>query len=153
MTLEIQGKSIEVCGPYCDISNPYSAICVSYCASCKNTTSYSSSYSYLGAEYYMCPETQLFCVNDNRIKLSNRAFRVLCALFKSAGEPVQFNYLHKYGWPDGLFVRNNLTVTISEIRTALRHTGIKIDNVRGVGYVLTSHISEKEQVGAQQCSF
>ena len=121
--------------------------CESYCASCKAMP------RFLSAEFYMCSNTQAIAIKGNRIKLSNRAFRVLCALLKSQGDPVNFNYLHKYGWPDGLFVRNNLAVTISEIRTALRHTGIQIDNVRGVGYVLTSLISEKEQVGALQCSF
>lgn len=121
-------------------------VCVSYCGNCNVPP------IFLCKKISMCTKTQTVIVNNDTIKLSNRAFRVLCALLKSQGDPVNFNYLHKYGWPDGLFVRNNLTVTISEIRTALRHTGIQIDNVRGVGYVLTSLISEKEQVGALQCS-
>ena len=133
MDFEKSSELIEVCG--------------SYCANCNVPP------IFLCKKISMCTKTQTVIVNSDTIKLSNRAFRVFCALYKLQGEPVIFNYLHKYGWPDGLFVRNNLTVTISEIRTALRHTDIKIKNVRGVGYVLTSPISEKKQVGALQCSF
>jgi len=75
-------------------------------------------------------------MNDLTIKLTNRAFRVLCALLQHQNNPVSFAFLQSYGWPDNKVVRNNLTVIISEIKTTLRSTNIDIKNIRGFGYIL-----------------
>ena len=115
--------------------------CKTYCSQCevKGSLVFSGNIS-------LCSITQSIIFDDKRIKLSNRALRVLCALLQCKGSSVSFNYLHEYGWPDSLVVRNNLTVTISEIRTTLRHTNIKIQNIRGFGYALTSSNDEIELI-------
>ena len=82
-------------------------------------------------------EMQSINLEGKKIKMSNRAFRVLCALLEYIDTPLSFDFLHAYGWPDTLVVRNNLMVIISEIRTSLRQTDINIQNVRGIGYKLT----------------
>ncbi|WP_442871918.1 winged helix-turn-helix domain-containing protein [Colwellia sp. 12G3] len=94
---------------------------------------------------------QTISFNNNKIKFSSRAFRVLCALLREKDKPISFSYLQTYGWPDSLVVKNNLTVVISEIRTNLRHTQLQIENIRGYGYMLTSVEVELVYNGRQQC--
>jgi DNA-binding winged helix-turn-helix (wHTH) protein len=120
--------------------------CVDYCTKCvkPNALTFNNSIS-------LSNETQSINIDGKRIKLSNRAFRVLCALLQFNGIPVSFCFLHEYAWPDSLVVRNNLMVAISEIRINLRHTGIKIQNVRGVGYILTSFTEADARIKDTQC--
>lgn len=127
-------------------ANEKTKTCKTYCSQCevKESLIFSSNIS-------LCSITQSVIFDDKRIKLSNRALRVLCALLQCKSSPVSFNYLHEYGWPDSLVVRNNLTVTISEIRTTLRHTNIKIESIRGFGYALTSSNDEIERIMDAEC--
>lgn len=90
-------------------------------------------------------------IEGKKIKLSNRAFRVLCALLEFIDTPLSFAFLHEYGWPDTLVVRNNLMVIVSEIRTSLRQTDINIQNVRGIGYRLTILKAEDNRIKDTLC--
>ena len=107
-------------------------LCQDYCSQCKkaNIVNYKNKIS-------IDRKQQLVIVGDKDIKLSNRAFRVLCALLKYDNTPVSFTFLHDYGWPDNVVVRNNLIVTISELKSNLKDTDIKVHNVRGYGYLLS----------------
>lgn len=127
-------------------ANEKMTTCRTFCSRCevKGSLVFSGNIS-------LCSNTQSIIFEDKRIKLSNRALRVLCALLQFKNSPVSFNYLHEYGWPDNIVVRNNLTVTISEIRTNLRHTHIKILSIRGFGYALTSSNDEIERIKDAQC--
>ena len=102
--------------------------CTNYCTKCehKKNLTFNNNIS-------LSSQMQSINIDGKIIKVSNRAFRVLCALLQCNGTIVSFSFLHEYAWPDSLVVRNNLMVTISEIRTTLRHTSIKIQNIRGVG--------------------
>ena len=106
--------------------------CQDYCVKCVKPH-----FEALNSSVSLSNETQSINIEGKKIKLSNRAFRVLCALLKFIDTPLSFDFLHGYGWPDTLVVRNNLMVIISEIRTSLRQTDINIQNVRGIGYKLT----------------
>jgi len=106
-------------------------LCSGYCNQCKeeNRLNLENKISVYNRE-------QLVVIEGREIRLSNRAFRVLCGLLKYHNTPVSFEFLHDYGWPDNIVVRNNLVVTIAEIRTNLKGTDITIHNVRGYGYIL-----------------
>lgn len=106
--------------------------CIDYCSKCP----YSKKLT-INKNISLSSEMKTLDIDDKKIKLSNRAFRVLCALLNHNTNVVSFSFLHEYAWPDSLVVRNNLMVTISEIRTILRNTSITIENIRGVGYLLT----------------
>ena len=86
----------------------------------------------------LCSEKQTVSINRNDVKLPHRSFRVLCALLRWADTPVSIDFLNAYGWPDKAVVRNNLPVTISEIRTLLSQTNIEILNIRRFGYQLNT---------------
>lgn len=105
--------------------------CNDYCSRCTKRESLDFNEN-LSLSY----SDQTIHINDLTIKLTNRAFRVLCALLQHQNNPVSFTFLQSYGWPDNKVVRNNLTVIISEIKTTLRSTNIDIKNIRGFGYIL-----------------
>ena len=120
--------------------------CQDYCSRCSRSNSLRF-HKNLSLSY----NEQSVHINEKKIKLTNRAFRVLCALLKYKNNPVSFSFLQDYGWPDNSVVRNNLTVIISEIRTYIRATEIKIANVRGFGYVLTTSIDEVKFYHDNRC--
>ncbi len=128
------------------VIHPTSQACIDYCSKCK-----SPNFSNLPNNLSIYYNDQTFSFNNQKNKLSNRAFRLLCALLKFKNTPLSFSFLHEYGWPDQLVVRNNLAVTISEIRTNIRHTDLKIENIRGFGYVLITSINEVEYNEEFQC--
>jgi len=105
--------------------------CVSYCFKCKQQNLLIGN-----QQVTLLPDSYTVIVDEKKIKLSHRAFRVLCALLRHKGESVSFCYLFRYAWPDSIVVKNNLMVVISELRTSFRHTEVKIENVRGFGYHL-----------------
>ncbi|MFT5298956.1 MAG: DNA-binding winged helix-turn-helix (wHTH) protein [Colwellia sp.] len=107
--------------------------CDMYCSKCPLSFIYN-----FKDEFTISTIDQTVSINKQTIKFSSRSFRVLCALLRGKEKPLSFNYLQTYGWPDSNVVKNNLTVVISEIRTHLRHTTIRIENVRGYGYILTT---------------
>ena len=111
--------------------------CNDYCSRCTKRKSL-----YFHKNLSLSYSDQTIDINKQTIKLTNRAFRVLCALLQHQNTPVSFSFLQDYGWPDNTVVRNNLTVIISEIRTTLRMTDIDIKNVRGFGYILNMPIDE-----------
>ena len=111
--------------------------CNDYCSRCKKRESL-----YFHKNLSLSYSDQTIEINEQTIKLTNRAFRVLCALLQDQNTPVSFSFLQNYGWPDNTVVRNNLTVIISEIKTTLRMTNIDIKNVRGFGYILNMPIDE-----------
>lgn len=113
--------------------------CTSFCIMCKNKDNL-----IINKRISLLPEMQSVNIDGKRVKFSNRAFRVLCALLRYNGTTVSFCYLSAYAWPDSIVVKNNLMVAISEIRTNLRHTDIRIKNVRGLGYELIFPTSEIE---------
>lgn len=105
--------------------------CASFCKKCPFKSSL-----IFNEQLQLLPDTQSVRISGEAIKLSIRGFRVLCALLRCVGRPVSSLYLSEYAWPDGLVVKNNLPVTISELRTSLRYVDIDIINVRGFGYQL-----------------
>ena len=111
--------------------------CNDYCSRCTKRKSL-----YFHKNLSLSYSDQTIDINKQTIKLTNRAFRVLCALLQHQNTPVSFKFLQDHGWPDNTVVRNNLTVIISEIRTTLRMTDIDIKNVRGFGYILNMPIDE-----------
>jgi len=111
--------------------------CNDYCSRCTKRESLDFNEN-LSLSY----SDQTIHINDLTIKLTNRAFRVLCALLQHQNNPVSFTFLQSYGWPDNKVVRNNLTVIISEIKITLRSTNIDIKNIRGFGYILNMPIDE-----------
>lgn len=106
--------------------------CEQHCSRCPLNLAYK-----FGDDLSFSHIDQMINIDNKRIKFSNRAFRVLCALLRENNTPVSFNHLQNYGWPDSSVVKNNLTVVISEIRTNLRHSAVDIENIRGYGYMLT----------------
>ena len=128
------------------INNQTIEPCQDYCSKCSKSNSLRF-HENLSLSY----NEQSVHINEKKIKLTNRAFRVLCALLKYKNNPVSFSFLQDYGWPDSSVVRNNLTVIISEIRTYIRATEIKIANVRGYGYVLTTSIDEVKFYHDSKC--
>jgi DNA-binding winged helix-turn-helix (wHTH) protein len=120
--------------------------CQDYCSKCSTSNSLRF-HENLSLSY----NEQSVHNNEKKIKLTNRAFRVLCALLKYKNHPVSFSFLQDYGWPDNSVVRNNLTVIISEIRIYIRATEIKIANVRGFGYILTTSIDEVKVYHDNKC--
>jgi DNA-binding winged helix-turn-helix (wHTH) protein len=126
-----------------DIEIPSRTIqsCINYCSKCEHNKNLVISKS-----ISLSSEMQTLNIDGKKIKLSNRAFRVLCALLNYNNTVVSFSFLHEYAWPDSLVVRNNLMVTISEIRTIIRNTSITIENIRGVGYLLTLPADDNTRV-------
>jgi len=127
-------------------NNQTNISCTDYCSKCKKQNSLR-----FHNDISLSNINQSVNIKDKKIKLTSRAFRVLCALLKYKNHPISFSFLQDYGWPDNSVVRNNLTVTISEIRTNLRATEIKIQNVRGFGYVLTTSIDEVKFYQDHKC--
>ncbi len=115
-------------------------LCTTYCSKCKERGITDPL-----DKVTLCGETLTVLIDNKKIKLTNRGFRVFCALYRCKVTPVDFDYLQEWGWPDNLVVRNNLTVTISEVRKSLRHTNLKIHNVRGFGYALTTSKDHEKQ--------
>jgi DNA-binding winged helix-turn-helix (wHTH) protein len=115
--------------------------CNSYCLNCSISDELK-----FGNILSLSPIKHVVNINGNEIKFPNRSFRVLCALLRSVNTPVSFDFLNQYGWPDKSVVRNNLAVTISEIRTLLRQTDMKIVNVRGFGYLLTTSADSQDNI-------
>jgi DNA-binding response OmpR family regulator len=115
--------------------------CSDYSSKCKcpNLSSFSPEFSF---DY----NNQIVSFNGERAKLSKRAFRLLCAFIRFKDIPLSVKFLHDYGWPNQLVVKNNLAVTISEMRINLRHTNLTIENIRGFGYLLSSVVYEGEDV-------
>ena len=111
--------------------------CNDYCSRCTKRKSL-----YFHKNLSLSYSDQTIEINKQTIKLTNRAFRVLCALLQHQNTPVSFSFLQDYGWPDNTVVRNNLTVIISEIKTILRMTNLDIKNIRGFGYILNTPRSE-----------
>ena len=111
--------------------------CNDYCSKCTKRESL-----YFHKNLSLSYSDQTIDINKQTIKLTNRAFRVLCALLQHQNTPVSFSFLQDYGWPDNTVVRNNLTVIISEIKTILRMTNLDIKNIRGFGYILNTPRSE-----------
>lgn len=111
--------------------------CNDYCSRCTKRESL-----YFHKNLSLSYSDQTIEINKQTIKLTNRAFRVLCALLQHQNTPVSFSFLQDYGWPDNKVVRNNLTVIISEIKTTIRMTDIGIKSVRGFGYILNMPIDE-----------
>ncbi|MBA6328532.1 helix-turn-helix domain-containing protein [Colwellia sp. MB02u-6] len=129
-----------------ELTNFYNAdnadnACSDYCSKCKcpNLSSFSPEFSF---DY----NNQIVSFKGERAKLSKRAFRLLCAFIRFKDIPLSVKFLHDYGWPDQLVVKNNLAVTISEMRINLRHTNLTIENIRGFGYLLSSVVHEGEDV-------
>lgn len=111
--------------------------CNDYCSRCTKRESL-----YFDKNLSLSYSDQTIEINKQTIKLTNRAFRVLCALLQHQNTPVSFKFLQDHGWPDNTVVRNNLTVIISEIKTILRMTNLDIKNIRGFGYILNTPRSE-----------
>jgi DNA-binding response OmpR family regulator len=129
-----------------ELTNLYNAdnadkACSDYCSKCKcpNLSDFSPELSF---DY----NNQIVSFEGERTKFSNRAFRLLCAFIRFKDIPLSVKFLHDYGWPDQLVVKNNLAVTISEMRINLRHTNLTIENIRGFGYLLSSVVHEGEHI-------
>lgn len=108
--------------------------CIHFCKRCPlyNEVNYEK-------KIQLIPNSQNVFIDEIKVALSNRGFRLLCAFINNTNKPLSFSYLIEYGWPDCSVVKNNLTVTISEIRTALRFSSFELVNIRGMGYMLTDH--------------
>jgi hypothetical protein len=78
-----------------------------------------------------------FDVNSERQKTSSSGFRMLCALTRQSGSVLSKEYLIKYVWPESTIVRNNLNVSIYDLRILFRDSSIVIKNHRKEGYCLT----------------
>tara|TARA_Y100000034_G_scaffold101927_1_gene126532 strand:- start:9441 stop:9824 length:384 start_codon:yes stop_codon:yes gene_type:complete len=106
--------------------------CINFCKRCplNNEINYEK-------KIQLIPNSQNIFIDGIKVVLSSRGFRLLCALINNINKPLSFSYLIEYGWPDCSVVKNNLTVTISEMRTALRFSSFELVNIRGVGYMLT----------------
>ncbi|MBA6289748.1 winged helix-turn-helix domain-containing protein [Colwellia sp. MB3u-4] len=113
--------------------------CSDYCSKCK-----SFDFSNCSPEFQFDLNNQIVSFKNEKAKLSKRGFRLLCAFIRFKDIPLSVEFLHDYGWPDQLVVKNNLAVTISEMRTNLRHTNLRIENIRGFGYLLSSVVNEGE---------
>ncbi|MFT6835442.1 MAG: DNA-binding winged helix-turn-helix (wHTH) protein [Francisellaceae bacterium] len=125
-------------------NNIISEPCEMYCSKCP--LSFIRNVKY---DVSISTTDQSINIEKQNIKFSSRSFRVLCALLRQKEKTLSFHFLQQYGWPDSNVVRNNLTVAISEIRTHLRHTNLRIENVRGHGYLLTTADSESTYNGIQ----
>lgn len=78
-----------------------------------------------------------FDVNSEQQKTSSSGFRMLCALTRQSGNVLSKEYLIKYVWPESTIVRNNLNVSIYDLRFLFRDSSIVIKNHRKEGYCLT----------------
>lgn len=78
-----------------------------------------------------------FDVNSEQQKTSSSGFRMLCALTRQSGNVLSKEYLIKYVWPESTIVRNNLNVSIYDLRILFRDSSIIIKNHRKEGYCLT----------------
>ena len=112
-------------------------VCSDYCSKCKcpNLSNFSPEFSF---DYI----NQVVRFESEKTRLSKRAFRLLCAFTRFKDIPLSVEFLYDYGWPDQLVVKNNLAVTISEMRINLRHTNLSIENIRGFGYLLKSVVKD-----------
>ena len=78
-----------------------------------------------------------FDVNNQQQKASSSGFRMLCALTRQSGNILSKEYLNKYVWPESTVVRNNINVSIYDLRIVFRESSIVIKNHRKKGYCLT----------------
>src|SRR5262249_16287696 len=79
-----------------------------------------------------------FTVNGTSITLTRTEFRILSRLIRGINGIVVFEELWEVGWGPGSAVnRKNLHVLVSKIRRKLEPVGVRINNVVGVGYILS----------------
>ncbi len=87
---------------------------------------------YICGPFRIVPARQELLCDGAPVALGGRAFEVLCALVRRAGELVPKQLLFETVWPATIVEDNNLTVAISAIRRAL---GCGVDGKRYVATV------------------
>jgi len=84
------------------------------------------------------PHNLILTCHDHAIQLTHKECKILQLFFHHPNELIERNVFLKNVWEDeGFFVARSMDVFISRLRKYLQHDpDIRIENVRGVGYVM-----------------
>jgi DNA-binding response OmpR family regulator len=83
------------------------------------------------------PNIRAFNVNNRQHKISYHGFRLLCALTRQSNNVLSKEYLISYAWPESDIAKNNLNVSIYDLRLLFRDSLVEISNHRKEGYSIT----------------
>ena len=75
-----------------------------------------------------------FNINNRQHKISYHGFRLLCALIRQSDKVLSKEYLIRYAWPESDIAKNNLNVSIYDLRLLFRDSVVEISNHRKEGY-------------------
>lgn len=75
-------------------------------------------------------------VAGHRTMLNRRTSAILALLIENYGDPVEKDVLLHGAWPDQFVHENSLAKAISELRRAIRGSGLEIAASYGLGYIL-----------------
>ena len=79
-----------------------------------------------------------FAVKGTSILFSKTEFRILARLVRGINSIVAFEDLWEAGWGQEKPInRKNLHVLVSKVRRKLEPVGVRVNNVVGVGYILS----------------